>query len=50
MNTLTVFGCVSWLIARASRRKRETRSFRLASLGWRILTPTMRFISGCSAL
>ena len=50
MNTLVVFGCVSWLIARASRRKRDTRSFRFASFGWRIFTPTMRFISVSSAL
>jgi len=50
MNTLTVFGWVSWLMARASRRKRDTRSLRLASLGWRIFTPTMRFLSVSSAL
>jgi len=43
---LTVFGWVSWLIARAYRRKRETRSLRFASLGCRIFTPTMRFIWG----
>jgi hypothetical protein len=31
MNTLTVFGWVSWLIALASRRKREIKSLRSAS-------------------
>src|SRR3954466_8102532 len=50
MNTFTVFGCVSWLMARASRRKREVRSFRLASFGWRILMATIRFMAGWEAL
>jgi hypothetical protein len=50
MNTLAVFGCVSWLIARASRRKREVRSFRPASFGCRILIATIRFIAGWEAL
>jgi hypothetical protein len=50
MKTLVVLGCVSWLIARASRRKREVRSRRPASFGWRILIATIRFIAGCEAL
>src|SRR3954469_6375179 len=37
-------------MARASRRKREVRSLRLASFGCRILIATMRFMAGCDAL